>query len=471
MIGEVLLNTALLLAELDHRADKFRRHEDRHRIDRLADFLNTVNRREFRRVLDLDDGAVSKLHFIHHGRCRRDEVLVVLTLQALLHDIHVKKTEEPGAETEAERLGDFRLKVQRRVIQLELLQRVAERIVFRGFNRVETREHLRLHLLEAGGRIGRRVLRERHRVTDTGVTDFLDARDDEAHFARLQHFARRGSRRKDTELLHEMRRAGRHQLDLILHVKRSFLHADQHHNAHIAVVPGVDHEGLQFPVAVTRGRRNPLHDGFQNVVHAHAGLRGAEDRVIGLNTDHVLDFLTRGIRLRGRQVHLIQHRYHGDPEVNRGVAVRDSLRLNALRRVNDEQRSFAGGKRTRNFIRKVDVPGSIDQVQFIDLSVLRLVAQRRRLGFDRDAALTLEIHRVEHLALHLTVREAAAAFDQTVGQRRFAVVDMGNNGKITDILHVCIVNRPQGSGSRIRLHPAARQRTRIRVSEAALPLV
>jgi len=51
------------------------------------------------------------------------------------------------------------------------------------------------------------------------------------------------------------------------------------------------------------------------------------------------------------------------------------------------------------------------------------------------------------------------------------VVDVGNNGKITDILHVCIVNRPQGSGSRFRLHPAARQRTRIRVSEAALPLV
>jgi curli biogenesis system outer membrane secretion channel CsgG len=42
----------------------------------------------------------------------------------------------------------------------------------------------------------------------------------------------------------------------------------------------------------------------------------------------------------------------------------------------------------------------------------------------------LDIHVVEHLLGHLAFGEAAAALDQPVGQRRFAVVDMGDDGEI-----------------------------------------
>ena len=77
----------------------------------------------------------------------------------------------------------------------------------------------------------------------------------------------------------------------------------------------------------------------------------------------------------------------------------------------------------------------VDQVEILDLAVTRLVTQGCGLCLDGDAALALDLHRVKNLGLHLAVRETAAEVDDTIGQRRFAMVDMGNNGKITDVIH------------------------------------
>jgi len=67
--------------------------------------------------------------------------------------------------------------------------------------------------------------------------------------------------------------------------------------------------------------------------------------------------------------------------------------------------------------------------------VARLVAQRRGLGLDGDAALALQIHRVEHLAFHLARRQASGALDDAVGERGFAVVDVGDDGEVADVVH------------------------------------
>ena len=69
------------------------------------------------------------------------------------------------------------------------------------------------------------------------------------------------------------------------------------------------------------------------------------------------------------------------------------------------------------------------------LTVACPVFERRRLSFDGDAALTLQIHGIEHLRLHLAIGEAAAQLDEAVGQRRFSVVDVSDNGKIPNLLH------------------------------------
>ena len=47
------------------------------------------------------------------------------------------------------------LVVQRGIVELELFERVAQRVVLAGLGRIETGEHLRLDFLETRQRLGR----------------------------------------------------------------------------------------------------------------------------------------------------------------------------------------------------------------------------------------------------------------------------------------------------------------------------
>ena len=78
------------------------------------------------------------------------------------------------------------------------------------------------------------------------------------------------------------------------------------------------------------------------------------------------------------------------------------------------------------------MPGRVDQVELIGPAVASAVVQTHRLRLDRDASLALEIHRVEHLRLHLAAAERTGEFEQAIRQGRLAVVDMGDDRKIAD---------------------------------------
>jgi len=73
------------------------------------------------------------------------------------------------------------------------------------------------------------------------------------------------------------------------------------------------------------------------------------------------------------------------------------------------------------------VARSVDQVELVGLAVSRQIFEHRRLRLDGDAALALEIHRIENLGLHLAVRQASTQLDDAIGQGGFPVVDMGDD--------------------------------------------
>jgi hypothetical protein len=76
------------------------------------------------------------------------------------------------------------------------------------------------------------------------------------------------------------------------------------------------------------------------------------------------------------------------------------------------------------------VPGRVDDV---DLDAA--VHHGRVLGQDRDALLTLEVVRVEdQLADLLVGAEQPALLEQTVDQRRLAVVDVGDDRDVPDVV-------------------------------------
>ena len=81
------------------------------------------------------------------------------------------------------------------------------------------------------------------------------------------------------------------------------------------------------------------------------------------------------------------------------------------------------------------MPRGVDKIEHIDLTIIRLVVERYALRLDGNAALALQIHGIKHLIGHLAFTQALAGLDQAIGQGRLAMIDMRDNGKVTDVLH------------------------------------
>jgi len=78
------------------------------------------------------------------------------------------------------------------------------------------------------------------------------------------------------------------------------------------------------------------------------------------------------------------------------------------------------------------VAGGVEQVKLVGFAILRGVHHADGVGLDGDAALAFQVHGIEHLGLHFARGERSGQFEQTVGERGFAVIDMGDNREIAD---------------------------------------
>ena len=75
----------------------------------------------------------------------------------------------------------------------------------------------------------------------------------------------------------------------------------------------------------------------------------------------------------------------------------------------------------------------VDQVELVRLSA-ELVAHADRVQLDRDSALPLELHRIEHLRLHLARLYGSGGLEEPIGQRRLAVVDVRDDREVSNPL-------------------------------------
>jgi len=155
---------------------------------------------------------------------------------------------------------------------------------------------------------------------------------------------------------------------------------------------------------------------------------------VGVEADDALDLLLDAVRIGRGEVDLVDHRHNGEVVVDREIGVGERLRLDALRGVDDQERSFAGGKAARDLVGEIDVAGGVDEVELVRLAVVGLVEETDGAGLDGDAALALEVHVVEDLVHHLALGEGVGAFEDAVGQGRLAVVDVGDDGEVADAL-------------------------------------
>ncbi len=83
--------------------------------------------------------------------------------------------------------------------------------------------------------------------------------------------------------------------------------------------------------------------------------------------------------------------------------------------------------------------GRINEVQNVLFTVGVGVRNAHGLRFDRDAAFALQVHLVQILGFFLAIADHAGDFENTVGQSRLAMVDVGDDAEISyfiDFAHI-----------------------------------
>ena len=437
-IGQVLLDAAAVLAQLQDRPQIIVGDID-HRLDpRLLDLLDAVRVGHVGGIVQLHLGRAAllrprELQLVDHRRRGGDQVEVIFAGQPLLDDLEVEEAQEAAAKAEAQRGARLHLEAERRVVEAQLVDALAQLLEVVGVGREQAAEDDGLGFLEPRQRRRGGTLCIGHRVADARLRDVLDLRGDEADLARADLGEVGALGRETADTVDQMGGTRLHELDLLALFQGAVHHADEDDDAQIGVVPAVDEHRDQRRGGVALWRRDLGDDGFERFLDADPRLGAGQHRVVGGQADDVLDLGLHLVDVGGGQVDLVDD---GDDLVvvlDRLIDVGERLCLDPLRRVDDEQRALARGQRPRHFIGEVDVAGGVHQVELIGLAILRGVGQAHRLRLDRDPALFLDVHIIKDLRRHLAFGQPAGELDQPVGERRFPMIDMGDNAEIADM--------------------------------------
>ena len=313
------------------------------------------------------DLAVRLVHAVLDARRGGDQREVELALEALLHDLHVEQAEEAAAEAEPERARRLGLVRDRRVVELQLLQALAQVLELVAVDRVETAEHHRLRIAVAGQRLGGAVRRGGDRLTGAGLGDVLDAGDEVADLAGAELGQRGRSRPAGPDLDDLVQRVGLHELQPAAVCQPAVHHPDRADDAAVLVELAVEDQRLQRRVRIALRRRDPLDHGVEQRVHALTGLGRDPQDLLRRDAEDLLDLEGVPIRVGGRQVDLVQRRDDLEIALQRQVAVGERLRLDALRRVDDQDDALARRERAADLVAEVDVTGRVDEVERVAL--------------------------------------------------------------------------------------------------------
>ena len=205
-------------------------------------------------------------------------------------------------------------------------------------------------------------------------------------------------------------------------------------------------------VGLTLRRGDPLDDRVEHLGDTLAGLGGDPQHVLRRAAEELRHLRGRAVGVGLRKVDLVRDRNDLELVLDREIRVRERLGLDALRGVDDEHRALARLQRARHLVREVDVTRRVDQVELVALPV-----DAHRLRLDRDPPLALEIHRVEQLLAHLALGNGVRELQNPIGERRLAVIDVGDDREVADRLWSMAVGADRSRGAVFpRISAAAR---------------
>jgi hypothetical protein len=111
-----------------------------------------------------------------------------------------------------------------------------------------------------------------------------------------------------------------------------------------------------------------LNDRFEDVSRAGAFLRAGQNRGRRIEADDVLDLPLALVRLRAREIDLVDDRDDLEVVFDCEIGVGQRLRFDALRGVDEQKRAFARRKRARDLVAEVDVARCVDQIEDVGLA-------------------------------------------------------------------------------------------------------
>ena len=421
---------AMVLAQVHHRADELLRRDDvggHHRLDDPLDLAVG----ELARIGDVVDRVVLRGHLVRHVRRGGDQVESEFAFQALGDDLHVQQAQEAAAEAEAQRHRGLRLVDERRVVELELVERVAQLRVLGVVDREQAGVHHRLRIAVARQRFGGALGGGGDRIADLGLAHVLRAGDHVADLAGTERLGRCHVRADHADLDRIVGHADAHHVQLLAAAQLAVDHADVGHDATVRVVHRIEDQRAGRGVRIALGGGHVHHDLVEQVGHALAGFAGDPQHVRRLAADQAGDLLGVLVRLGAGQVDLVEHGDDGQIVVDGHVQVREGLRLDTLRGVDEQHRALAGGQRAGDLVGEVHMARGVDHAECV-FGAVEGPRYAHGLGFDGDAAFLFDVHAVEEAVAHLALGHDAAQLQDAVRHGRLAVVDMRDDAEVTN---------------------------------------
>ena len=249
-------------------------------------------------------------------------------------------------------------------------------------------------------------------------------------------------------------------------------HPAERQAADVGVGVEVGDESLEGMLGVVLGRRDALQhqvhqrrqvgplDAFLERGPAGFGV-GVDDRevdllVVGVEVEEELVDLVDDLGDAGvGAVDLVDDEDHRQLRLQRLAQDEAGLRQRALGGVDQQQHAVDHRQPALDLAAEIGVARSVD-----DVELHAVVVDGRVLGEDRDPLLPLEVHRVHHPLGHvLPLAEGAALPQHRVDQRRLAVVDVGDDRDVSEVVSGLHGGARQKKRPAVRRAPSSRMRS------------
>ena len=297
------------------------------------------------RVVYLNLTAVGEIYLVNDARYCGNKVEVVFSLKALLNYLKVEQAEESAAESEAERSRGFGLIAERSVVELELVESIAQVFIVRAVCGVDTAEYHRIYLPVAGKGLGSGIFDCCHRVADSRVADSFYARGDVADLAGAQLAPRLGELSPHIAGLDHIEFcACGHESHRVAGFNLALFYSDIDNDALVAVIDRVENQSAAGERIIRFGGRNEFNNLLEHFLNVFARLCGNSRRLGAVKTDDILNLFRHSVGVGGGEVYFIDYRHYLEIVIEREVGVCESLRLNALRGIDNQYRALASGE-------------------------------------------------------------------------------------------------------------------------------